>query len=99
MFRRALLCTEKREASSQKSKTNVVVPKFTVGDFVLALKPTTLGQKCAFKWRGPHRITEAKCDLAYVVEPLKAGPQKSCIAPVYNLIENATMEKKSLNLC
>lgn len=92
----------KREAAARFRKRNVVVPKFTVGDFVLVRNATNSGHKCAVKWHGPCRITEVKSDLVYVVEPLNAGRAETVhctrILPYRSCYDGAEVPKTMLDL-
>ncbi len=52
------------------SKTNIVAPNFSAGDFVLVRRAQEKNHKMCFRWQCPHRITGVVSDLVYDVSNL-----------------------------
>ena len=59
-----------KEISWHNSKTNVISPKFEVGDFVLVRRGAKSGHKLTFRWVGPRRIVEAINSVVFKVKNL-----------------------------
>ena len=63
-----LVCKERRkQIEAHNKKTNIIQPKFTVGDFVLARRAHDKGHKLNFRWMGPRRVVKVCRDLVYEV--------------------------------
>lgn len=66
------LVTKRRDQAIAKhnTKTNIVSPSFSVGDFVLVRQASDRGHKLRFKWFGPCRVTAIHGPLVYSVTTL-----------------------------
>ena len=59
-----------RQIQEHNKKTNIVMPRFDVGDFVLVRKPDKKGHELIFNWKGPKRTTGTVNSLVYEVTGL-----------------------------
>lgn len=69
------LVSKRREQAVAKHNlsTNIVLPSFNVGDFVVVRRASDRGHKLRFKWFGPLRITAVHSPLVYSVTSLSNG--------------------------
>lgn len=64
----------KRAIEAHNRATNIVLPRFDVGDFVLVRQPDhRTMQKLWFRWVDPRRISDTMSLLVYTVESLDSG--------------------------
>lgn len=59
-----------RSIEAHNAATNVVVPRFQVGDFVVVAKPKKPPHKLSFTWCGPRRVVTVKSPAVCVVQDL-----------------------------
>lgn len=57
-----------RQITYHNKKTNLIVPSFRIGDFVLVPRAQNKGHKQSFRWKGPRRIVAIVGELVYDVE-------------------------------
>lgn len=57
-----------KQIKQHNKRTNLVEPRFEVGEFALARRAQYKGHKQAFNWLGPRRITKVISELEYEVE-------------------------------
>ena len=60
----------KKSMEAHNTPTKIILPRFSIGDFVLVRTATNLGHKWAFKWVGPRRITKVVSHDVYAVKRL-----------------------------
>jgi len=63
----------KRSIAKHNTATNIITPRFNIGDFVLVRRQDKAHHKLCFKWVGPRRIKKTISDLVYIVERLDGG--------------------------
>lgn len=63
----------KRAIDAHNAATNIIVPSFVVGDYVIVCKPTKREHKLAFRWCGPRRVVAVTSPAVCVVEDLVTG--------------------------
>lgn len=63
----------KKHIDEHNRKTNLILPDFKLGDFVLVRKAGKVGHKMSFRWVGPRRVVRALGELVYEVEDLLKG--------------------------
>lgn len=59
-----------RAIEAHNAATNIVVPRFHVGDFVVVAKPKRPPHKLSFTWCGPGRVITVKSPAVCVVQDL-----------------------------
>ena len=57
-----------RQIKHYNKKTNLIVPEFGLGDFVLVRRAQNKGHKQSFRWVGPWRVVNVIGELVYDVE-------------------------------
>eukprot|EP00171_Calliarthron_tuberculosum_P014755 IDg14755t1 len=72
----AVSSRRERAISAHKKETNIVTPKFIVGDFVLVRRAQDHRGKLQFCWFGPYRITAVHGNFVYEFPFLRAGKPK-----------------------
>lgn len=60
----------KKSLAAHNKATNIVEPKFYVGDLVLYCRPGPSRHKLSFRWRGPMRITQIHGPVVYSIVDL-----------------------------
>lgn len=60
----------KKAISAHNKATNIVVPSFSIEDFVCVRRAHDRGPKLKFKWYGPCKITAVHSPLVYSVTSL-----------------------------
>ncbi len=66
----------KRAIEEHNRKTNIVLPRFSVGEFVLVRRTDKTGHKLSFRWSRPRRIIACPSELVYVVQNLNSSRQE-----------------------
>lgn len=63
-----------RAIKAHNRATNIVLPRFDVGDFMIVRQPDhRTMHKLSFRWVGPRRIANTVSPLVYFVEHLDGG--------------------------
>lgn len=57
----------KKAISAHNKSTNIIEPKFEIGDFVLVRRAVDRGHKLQYKWFGPLRVEQVHSPLVYSV--------------------------------
>ena len=62
-----------RQIQQHNKRTNLVVPNFCVGDFVLVQRAQDEGHNQTFRWLGPRRVVNIVGELVYDIENIVTG--------------------------
>lgn len=66
-----------RAIEAYNAATNIVVPRFQVGDLVIVSKPKRPHHKLSFTWCGPRRVVTVKGPAVCVVQDLVTNKNKT----------------------
>lgn len=67
---------DKKSVKKHNKQTNIAVPGFQKGDFVLVRIPQNKGHKIQFMWKGPKQIHDISHNLICEIEDLLTGSKE-----------------------
>ena len=92
----------RREIEAHNRSTNIVVPRFSIGDFVLVRRPHNRGHKLQFRWCGPKRVAGICSPLVYMVTNLEGSKSERvhCARMIFysNAMDNTEVSSEVLEL-
>lgn len=80
---------------NHKKNTNLILPDFYIGNFVLVRRAQNKRQKMSFKWLAPRRITRIVRDMVYDVTGLDGKGEERVHAARLIMYQSGKMELKS----
>lgn len=72
--------------TAHNKATNIVIPKFSIGDCFLVRRAQDLRHKLQFRWFGPCLIKAVHRNLVDSVAPLGGKNRRNVVALVFLLI-------------